>query len=109
MAQAIAINFTPPSAAPRNVRPAPTHSTGMARTRKAITAGSVKSKRDAAAIAPTASAESKLDRSGPACSSPERSGRSRSRSPPVGLIGSVSQLAVLHPLAARLQVTAPLC
>jgi len=66
MAHAIAINFTPPSAAPRNATPAPTHSAGSARTRIAIAAGSTNSKSAAAAIPMIASAESRLDSSRPA-------------------------------------------
>ena len=59
-AQAIAINFTPPTAAPRDPRPAPTHPSGSSSKRRAINAGSSASPSAARAIPSVARADVKL-------------------------------------------------
>jgi len=63
MAQAIAINFTPNTSAPREPTAAPTPPTGKLTSRSTIAAGSSASDTATPAIPSMASAETRLDAS----------------------------------------------
>jgi len=92
MAQPIAINFTPPTAAPRQPRAPPTHPTGTVSKWVAIAAGSTANVNAMAATTITTSVETRLD---PSCSASAWSNAESSAL--VRLICSASYKAVATP------------
>jgi hypothetical protein len=96
MAHAIAINFTPPNAAPRHQSAAPTHPTGNVKSRIAIAAGRTASDNAMVAIPHTASARTRLVHSSSA-SGWSRAGWRSESSAMVGLIAVPPTEPSLHP------------